>query len=151
MAFAVKAAIADSGAQTFSFAAQKTMYGGKKIAKGDTVYLFASETHGGCGLIGKGVVTAADHAGVAKPKLSSPVYGGGPPKGRGGGVRYTPRVSIEVRRTGSVRRPLGRAELRPFIGTGGVRGELADRLYKQATDKIIGLSDGAAAWLEERV
>ena len=70
-----------------------------------------------------------------------------------GGLRYfiardTPRVSIEVTRTATAKRPLGRAELRPFIGKGGVQGELADRLYKQATDKIIGLSDAAAAWLE---
>jgi hypothetical protein len=133
VAFAVKAAIADAGAKTFSLRAQKTMYGGKAIAVGDTVYLFASETHGGAGLIGKGIVTAADHAGVRKPK---------------GVARYTPRVSIEVTRTASAKRPLGRAQLRPFIGKGGVRGELADRFYKQATDKIIGLSDAAAAWLE---
>ncbi len=133
MAFAVKAAIAEIGAQTFSFSAQKTMYGGKAIAVGDTVYLFASETHGGCGLIGKGVVTAADHAGVKKPD---------------GVARYTPRVSIEVTRTATAKRALGRAELRPFIGQGGPQGELADRLYKQATDKIIGLSDAAAAFLQ---
>ncbi|MBU6444841.1 MAG: hypothetical protein KGR48_13130 [Alphaproteobacteria bacterium] len=133
MAFALKAAIADTGAKVFVLRAQKTMYGGKAIAAGDTVYVFASENEGGPGLIAKGIVTAADHAGVKKPE---------------GVARYTPRVSIEVTRAATATRPLGRAQLRPFIGKGGVRGELADRFYKQATDKIIGLSDEAAAWLD---
>ena len=138
MAFALKAAIADTGATVFVLRAQKTMYGGKAIAKGDTVFIFASENEGGLGLIARGIVTAADHAGVKKPE---------------GVARYTPRVSIEVRRTATASRPLGRDELRHFIGKAhvgknGPRGELADRLYKQATNKIIGLSDAAAAWLE---
>ena len=133
MAFALKAAIADTGAKVFVLRAQKTMYGGKAIAAGDTVFIFASENEGGPGLIARGIVTAADHAGVKKPE---------------GVARYTPRVSIEVRRTATAKRPLGRDELRPFIGKGGPRGELADRLYKQATNKIIALSDEAAAWLE---
>ena len=30
-------------AETFAFRAQKTMYGGKHIAKGDTIFVFASE------------------------------------------------------------------------------------------------------------
>jgi hypothetical protein len=29
--------------ETFAFSAQKTMYGGKHIAKGDTIFVFASE------------------------------------------------------------------------------------------------------------
>ena len=41
--FAIKAPIDDPSAKTFSFPAQKTMYRGKRIAKGNTVYLFASE------------------------------------------------------------------------------------------------------------
>ncbi len=59
MAFVIKAAIADPTAQTFRFIRQKTMYGGRDIAVGDTVYLFASETEGGPGLIARGIVTAA--------------------------------------------------------------------------------------------
>ncbi len=43
---------------------------------------------------------------------------------------------------------MGREQLRPHIGKGGGKGELADRLYKQATDKIIGVSDAAAKVLE---
>ena len=48
-AFVIKAAIADPRAKTFSFTAQKTMYGGKYIATGDTVFVFASENEGGQG------------------------------------------------------------------------------------------------------
>lgn len=148
MAYVIKTEVADTGAKRFAFAAQKTMYGGKDIAVGDTLYIIASETHGGPGLIAKGTVTAVDYSAVAKPDVSSPVYGGGPPEGRGGGKRYTPRVSIAVKRTATAKRALGRDTLRPHIGKGGGKGELAMRLYKQATDKIIGVSDVAAKVLE---
>jgi hypothetical protein len=36
MAFAIKAEVRDPRAKTFAFTAQKTMYGGKHVAKGDT-------------------------------------------------------------------------------------------------------------------
>ena len=52
MAFAIKAEIHDPRAETFVFTAQKTMYGGKYIAEGDLVFLFASENEGGRGLVG---------------------------------------------------------------------------------------------------
>lgn len=48
--FAIKAAIADTKARTFTFCAQKTMYGGRHIARGDTIFVFASENEGGPGL-----------------------------------------------------------------------------------------------------
>ena len=44
MTFAIKAAVSDPGAKTFTFTAQKTMYGGMRIAKGDTIYVFAGKT-----------------------------------------------------------------------------------------------------------
>jgi hypothetical protein len=53
MAFAIKAEIPDPRAKAFSLVAQKTMYGGKHIAEGDTVFLFASENEGGQGLIAR--------------------------------------------------------------------------------------------------
>ena len=59
MTFAIKAEVRDLQAKTFDFTAQKTMYGGKHIAKGDTVFVFASENEGGQGLIARGVVTSA--------------------------------------------------------------------------------------------
>ena len=50
MACAIKAEVCDPRAKTFAFIAQKTMYGGKHIAEGDTVFVFASENEGGQGL-----------------------------------------------------------------------------------------------------
>jgi len=43
MMFAIKAEVSDPWADTFTFSAQKTMYGGKHIAKGDTIFVFARE------------------------------------------------------------------------------------------------------------
>ena len=60
MIFAIKAEVRDPRAKTFTFSAQKTMYGGKHIAKGDTIFVFASENEGGPGLIASGVVTSAE-------------------------------------------------------------------------------------------
>ena len=59
MTFAIKAEVSDPLAKTFTFSAQKTMYGGKHIAKGDSIFIFASENEGGPGLVACGVVTAA--------------------------------------------------------------------------------------------
>ncbi|TIO49127.1 MAG: hypothetical protein E5Y00_30105, partial [Mesorhizobium sp.] len=60
MAFAIKAEVKDPLAETFSFAAQKTMYGGKHIAEGDTIFVFASENEAGQGLVARGVVTSSE-------------------------------------------------------------------------------------------
>src|SRR6266852_6551439 len=95
MTFAIKAEVCDPRTKTFAFTAQKTMYGGKHIAEGDTVYVFASENEGGQGLIARGVVTAAEA--IAK---------------RRGVARQTPRVSLAIRRTALAKRPLGRDEIR---------------------------------------
>jgi hypothetical protein len=56
--FAIKIEISDPSADTFVFRAQKTMYGGKHIAKDDAIFVFASENEGGSGLIASGVVTS---------------------------------------------------------------------------------------------
>lgn len=134
MAFAIKAAIHDVRAKTFAFAAQKTMYGGKHIANGDTVFVFASENEGGHGLIACGVVTSA----VAVPKKS-------------GIARQAPRVSITIKRTAVAKRPLGRSELKGFRDWGDRQPEteLNFKFYRQATNKIVGISDEATAYLEE--
>ena len=57
--FAIKAEAREPRAKTFSFSAMKTMYGGKQVAEGDTIFIFASENEGGTGLIARGVVTSA--------------------------------------------------------------------------------------------
>lgn len=97
MAFAIKATISDTRATTFEFTAQKTMYGGKQIAKGDTIFVFASENEGGPGLVASGVVNSAEA--VAKAS---------------GIIRQTPRVSITVKRTAIAQRRLGRRELESY-------------------------------------
>lgn len=132
MAYAIKAEIGEPRARTFTFTAQKTMYGGKRIAAGDEIFLFASENEGGAGLAARGIVTAAKA--VAKKR---------------GLERQTPRVSIEVRRTALVKCPLGRADLKPFADwdDGKPQTELNFKFYRQATNKIVGLSDEAAVFL----
>ena len=55
--FAIKAEVSDPEAETFAFSEQKTMYGGKQIAKGDLIFVFASENEGGQGLVASGIVT----------------------------------------------------------------------------------------------
>ena len=133
MAFAIKAEIDDPRAASFTFTAQKTMYGGKHIAEGDTVFIFASENEGGQGLVSRGIVTAAE----AVPKTP-------------GIARQTPRVSINIRRTALAKRRLGRRELRTFRNWNDSRPEteLNFKFYRQATDKIAGFSDACAAFLE---
>jgi hypothetical protein len=94
--------------------------------------VFASENSGGQGLIARGRVTAAK------------------PIARKRGVdRQTPRVTITVRRTAIAKRPLGRKDLKPFTDwkDGRPETELNFKFYRQATDKLAGISEGAAAFL----
>ena len=111
------------------------MYGGKHIAPGDTLYIFASENEGGSGLVARGVVTAA--SAIAR---------------RPGAARQTPRVSIVVKRTALAKRALGRAELKPFNqwDDGRPATELNFKFYRQATNKIVGISDAAGKFLDQR-
>src|SRR5438876_10934809 len=59
MVFAIKAEVSNPWAETFAFSAQKTMYGGKHIAKGDQIFVFASENECGPSLIASGIVSSA--------------------------------------------------------------------------------------------
>ena len=95
--FVIKVEVDDPRAETFAFSEQKTMYGGKRVAKDDAIFVFASENEGGPGLIASGVVTSA--RAIARKR---------------GIARQTPRVSITIRRTRLAKRPLGRSELRMF-------------------------------------
>jgi hypothetical protein len=134
MAYAIKAEVVDPRARTFTFTAHKTMYGGKLIAEGDTVFVFASETQGGQGLIARGIVTHAE----AVPK-------------KRGIARQTPRVSVTIRRTALAKRPMGRRELKPLTdwNDGRPGTELNFKFYRQATNKIVGISAKAASFLGE--
>ena len=133
MMFVIKAEVADPSAETFIFTGRKTMYGGRRIGEGDTVYVFASENEGGQGLVARGLVTSA-----------------APVERMQGVERQTPRVSVTVRRTALAARPLGRRELKPFTkwDDGRPESELNFKFYRQATNKIGGISDEAAAFLD---
>ena len=132
MMFAIKAKVSHPQAKAFAFKAQKTMYGGKHITKGDAVFIFASENEGGRGLVSRGIVTSAE-AVAKKPGI----------------LRQTPRVSINIRRTALSKRRLGRSELKPFNNWNDSRPEteLNFKFYRQATNKIISISDKASAFL----
>ena len=133
MAYAIKAEIRDTQAESFVFAAQKTMYGGRGIAEGDVVFLFASENDGGQGLVARGVVTSSE-ATPRRPDLD----------------RQTPRVSVAIRRTALATRRLGRDELKRFKDwqDGRPETELNFKFYRQATNKVAGISDATAAFLD---
>ena len=134
MAYAIKAKVVDPRARTFTFTAQKTMYGGKRITEGDTVFVFASEKDGGQGLIARGVVT---HAEAIRKK--------------GGIPRQTPRVSVTIKRTALAKRSMGRRELKHLTdwNDGRPGTELNFKFYRQATNKIVGISDKAASFLSK--
>jgi hypothetical protein len=94
--------------------------------------VFASENEGGAGLVAKGVVTAAE-----------------PTPRKQGVARQTPRVTITVRRSKTAKRPLGRKQLKPFLRwkDGRPETELNFKFYRQATNKIAGISAEAAEFL----
>lgn len=124
MRFVVKAAPAsDAKANTVSFT-EKTMYRGKDISVGDEIFVFASDHHGGKGLSARGVVTSV------APGVGS-------------------RRSIEVKLIAAARRKVGRDELKPFrdLSDRQPQTEIACKLYRQATNKIAGISDEAAEFL----
>ena len=133
-AFVIKAEVRDARAPRFAFSAQKTMYGGKLIAKGDTIFVFASENEGGVGLIARGVVTSMEA--TARKR---------------GVARQTPRVSITVRRTALAKQSLGRNELKGYTewNDGKPATELNFKFYRQATNKIGGISARAKTFLSE--
>lgn len=133
MIFAIKAEISDPEAGVFTFTEQRTMYGGKLITEGDKIFLFASEKQGGNGLIAKGIVISAQ-AVAKKPGIA----------------RQTPLVSIAVRRTALANRYLSRNELKKFTdwNDGRPETELNFKFYRQLTNKVVGISDEASAFLE---
>ena len=96
-------------------------------------YLFASENEGGAGLAARGIVTSVE-----------------PSAKRAGIARQTPRVSLTVERTALAKRPLGSNQLRSLTdwNDGEPGTELDFKFYRQATNKIAGISDEAAAFLE---
>ena len=103
---------------------EKAMYGGWKVAAGADIFVFDSDHQGGAGLCARGVITSVEHA---------PEH------------RWKVQIRIEAR----ARRALGRGELRPYrdLYDGSPEGEIARKLYRQATNKFIAVSDAEAAFL----
>jgi hypothetical protein len=66
-----------------------------------------------------------------------------------GVIRQTPRVSITIKRTAVAKRLLGRRELKHLTNwnDGQPGTELNFKLYRQATNKIVGISDETATFL----
>ena len=122
--FVVKAAPRPDDADWLKFD-EKTMWHGKDIRAGDEVFIFAAEHNGGRGLYARGTVIEAV---------------------RGVGSR----VSLTVKRTCTTIRPLGRGELRSFrdLRDGGPETEIDRKLYRQAANKIAGVSAPAAVFLQ---
>ena len=96
--------------------------------------MFASENEGGQGLIARGVVTSAEA--IAK---------------KAGVARQTPRVSLTISRTASPSGRWGGANLsNSRTGMAANPGPNSIfKFYRQATNKIVGISDEAAAFLSE--
>lgn len=134
-AYVLKARVDDPLAASWVFEQQKTMYGGKAIAVGDAVFVWASEHEGGTGLVALGVVTHAE-----------------PTPRRPGPERQTPRVSVHIARSALARQPLSRTELKPFThwDDGQPETELAFKLCRQATNKVVGVSAPTADFLRRR-
>jgi hypothetical protein len=80
--FAIKAEVSDSRAKAFAFSKQKTMYGGRSIAKGDLIFVFASENEGGPGLVASGIITSAEaipkKLGITRKRRASASPSGAP-------------------------------------------------------------------------
>jgi hypothetical protein len=108
------------------------MYGGKHIAENDTIFLFASETQGGRGLFARGIVTSAESL-TKRPDVE----------------RQAPRVSITVRPTALAKAPWGRVEVKSFKNwqDGQPQTEINFKFYRQATNKIVGITAETAAFL----
>ena len=134
MVFVIKAEIRNLRATSYTFDRQKTMYGGKHIAAGDRIFVFASENEGGPGLIASGVIRSVK----AVPRKKDI-------------ERQTPRVSIAVKRIAIAKQRLGRAELKRFSDwkDGRPETELNFKFYRQATNTIGGISDETAAYLQK--
>jgi hypothetical protein len=131
--FAIKVPISDVNSKTFVFREQKTMYGGKRIAAGRRDLRIRKRERGRTrALTARGVVTSGQRG-----------------REEARDRRQTPRVSITVRRTALANRPLGRNELKRFCEwkDGRPETELNFKLYRQATNKIVGISAEAAAFL----
>lgn len=135
MYYAIKAPLAAALPRKITFRAQKSMYGGRRIQSGDVVFLFQGVPDAQRGLRARGVVADVN----AIPR-------------RTGVLRETPRVTVVVTEVSAVRQALARDAVRSFVawGDGRPQTELNFKLYRQATNKVVGLSDATGRFLARR-
>jgi len=112
------------------FPAQNTMYGGRKIAAGDTVFVFVRGADGAA-------LTAKATVLTASPDPPSPHL-----------ERQTPRVSVTLRLEAQAVRALSRTEVARLATGDPAVEELRFKFFRQATPKIGAVSDALAAFLE---
>ena len=132
MMFAIKAAVSDVRAETYAFNARNTMYGGKHIARDDIIFVFASENEGGPRLIDSGVVTSAEA--IAKKRGDRP-------------ANAARQHHHQTRRAREAAPGTERAQTFFRLERRRPETELNFKFYRQATNKIVGISDKAAAFL----
>jgi hypothetical protein len=132
-AYVLRVVAFDATAPRIVLDAQKTMYGGKDVAPGDTVYVFVNETGGGARLVGRYTVMSA-----------------APTPRRCGIARQTPRVDLTLRRTARATRALGRDEVNAFRAWDDRRPqtELNFKFFRQATPKLDGITDRCAEFVD---
>ena len=125
MAFVVKSAVgAPLTVGSTLTVVEKAMYGGCDVAAGADIFVFGSDHQGGAGMCARGVITSVEHA---------PEH----------------RWKVQVRIEAPARRALGRGELRPYrdLDDGSPEGEIARKLYRQATDKFAAVGDAEVDYL----
>lgn len=129
MTSAIEADFHAPDATSLTGAAARRMSGGKAIADGDRVFLFDGETYGGAGLVATGIGTRAE----AVPPTP-------------GIVGQPPLVTVAIDCRALAQAPLGREQLKRFSDwdDGKPETELNFELYRQATDKIVGLTETTA-------
>jgi len=113
-----------------AFLAHKTMYGGRRIAPGDRVFLFV-RGRDGAALTGRAIVLTAS----PDPLLPNV-------------ERQTPRVSVTLRIEAQALRSLSRTDVVQLAPSDPAVEELRFKFFRQATPKIGAASDALAAFLE---
>ncbi|WP_156783327.1 hypothetical protein [Roseovarius nubinhibens] len=104
---------------------ERAMYNGKSISSGDRIFIWTSETSGGCGLIAVGNV-----------KSCTIIRG---------------RVIAEVLVEATIRRQLNLSKIAPYrdVDDGSPESELAQLIYRHAHNKVAALSETVREFLEE--
>ena len=130
--FAIKAEVSDPRAETFAFSAQKTMYGGKHIAKGDTIFRLRERERRRA----RSHRERRRHLGQSDRKET-----------RDRPANAAREHHHQTHRAREAAPGAERAQTFSDWNDGRPETELNFKFYRQATNKIVGISDKAAAFL----